>query len=210
VPAKEAWQFKKADSGQVYKDLPLATLQQWILEARIDAQDPVKGPGMADWAQAGAVPELLRYFSPQRVGSDLISSADVGNPFGSRDEEELVMDLTPFIDITFLLLIFFVVTAQFQQQSMRVNPPEAKHTASRRQEKLIVVITKEGEVHLGTQLVAVKDLAKVLRAEMDRTLQQNVVIRGDRKSNLGLFVKVLDQCKEAKAKKIFVGAVKQK
>lgn len=206
----DGWQLEKPELGQVYKDLPLATVKQWILEARIDASDSVKGPGTDGWVEARMVPELARFFSPQSVGTDVISSADIGNPFGRREEEDLGVDLTPFIDITFLLLIFFVVTAQFQHQSMRVKPPEAKNTASRRQEKLVVVITKEGRIYLGKEEVSIDNLAKALKTEMQRTYQQNVVIRGDRASNLGLFVKVLDKCKEARAKSVFVGAVKEK
>ena len=204
------WQVKKDDSGQIYQDLPLHTIQQWILEARVEPNDLVRGTVMPDWLPANQVPELQRFFSPRAMGSDVISRGDASNLFGRREVEELGIDLTPFIDITFLLLIFFVVTAQFQHQSMRVDPPSAKNTASRRQERLVVVVSKEGRIYLGQNEVAISNLAKRLRAEMERTLQQSVVIRGDRKSHLGLFVKVLDQCKEAKAKKIYVGAVKEK
>ena len=93
---------------------------------------------------------------------------------------------------------------------MKVDPPTAKNTQSRRQETLVLVIDKDGRIFLGKREVALRTLAETIRDEMMKRQQQSVVIRADKASQHGVFVSVLDKCKEAKAKSVFVGALKLK
>jgi biopolymer transport protein ExbD len=195
----------------VYSGLPLGTLRQWVLEGRIETSDELQRPEGTTWYTASSLPELTRYFLDGR-GSEVISGGSFGSRklFGERREEELGIDLTPFIDVTFLLLIFFVVSAQFSHQAMRIDPPQAENTTSARQERLAIVIDDAGRIYLGQSEIALADLAQRLRDEMLRTKQRTVVIRGDKASQHGVFVAVLDRCKQAKVESILVGAAKQR
>lgn len=208
--AEPTWSLKKVALGRVYENLPLATLQQWILEARIDPDDELRAAGASEWQRADRVPELARYFAPESGGVERLDAGVMGRGLRRRRDEGISVDLTPFIDITFLLLIFFVVSAQFSHRSMKIDPPSAKNVESRKQEKLIVVLTKAGEIFIGEEQIRLQDLAARIKDEMLRRQQQSVVIKGDRDAQHGLFVKVLDRCKEANVQSIFVGAVKEK
>lgn len=210
-PADDSWSLKKTSIDRTYKSLPLETLQTWIIEARIDPDDLLMGPGDKTWRRADEIPEIAKYFAPEG-GGEVITGGTFGSRqlFGQKGEGELAVDLTPFIDITFLLLIFFVVTAQFQNQAMKIDPPKAENTSAAKQEKLVLVISKSGQVYLGTREVALSDLKQVIKDEMRRTRQRAVVIRGDQGSKHGTFVRVLDACKAANVGSILVGAAKQK
>jgi len=211
-PSPGSWRLRKVALDRTYADLTRERVEQWILEARIDPDDLVLPPGATEWVTAAQAPGLSRLFSPAALGTERLDMGTFGASFQrSRRARtgDTEVDITPFIDCTFLLLIFFVVTAQFSNQAMKVEPPSAKNTSSHKQEKLVVVIDRAGHVFLGAREVLPDRLAGEIRDEMLRTQQQSVVIRADRGSLHGLFVKVLDQCKEAGARQVFVGAVKE-
>jgi biopolymer transport protein ExbD len=117
------------------------------------------------------------------------------------------VNLTPLIDVVFILLIFFLVTASFTKESgIDVNRPTAQTAVRQEQGNLIIAINKSGEIWIDNQLV---DL-RTIRAHIERLHAQNpegtVIILADKESRTGTAVDVLDQVRLAGVSNVAIAA----
>lgn len=117
------------------------------------------------------------------------------------------INLTPLIDIVFILLIFFIVTASFVKEAgIDVDRPAAQTAARKEQGNIMIAISEDNQVWLDEHLV---DRRRV-RAHVERLHAENpegtVVIVADRESRVGLMVEVMDQVRLAGVTKIAVAA----
>ena len=105
------------------------------------------------------------------------------------------IDLTPLIDVVFQLLIFLMVASNFQKPQPLVDlpssPGESKPTASRK-EKLTVTIMEDNSLLLDSEPVAEEALAQSVQAFVAQSGITTAEIRGDRVSDLGTFVTVME------------------
>jgi len=115
-------------------------------------------------------------------------------------------NLTPLIDIVFLLLIFFMLTAHFvRDEGIAIKLPQAESAVSRQDDATVeVVLDTEGQIHLDGSILA----ADALEAELRRVLQTRtkkwVTLRGDRAADLGNAVAILDAARKAGAETVDV------
>ena len=73
------------------------------------------------------------------------------------DEEETQIDMTPMLDVVFILLIFFIVTASFVKESgIDVNRPEAATAVQKDRANILVAISDTGEVWINKRQVDVR------------------------------------------------------
>jgi biopolymer transport protein ExbD len=115
------------------------------------------------------------------------------------------VNLTPLIDIVFILLIFFIVTSSFVKESgIDVNRPSALTTV--RKERGNIIISKDGGIWLDNRQVD----RRAVRAHVERLQAENpeasVVIVADRDSRTGLMVEVMDQVRLAGVTRIAIAA----
>jgi biopolymer transport protein ExbD len=91
-------------------------------------------------------------------------------------------DLIPMIDCVFLMLLFFVVTATFSDQTLfRVDLPSAAKSETRTlADSQVVVIAKDGSFALGDQLVSEDQLLPALRRNFADHAHRTLVIQGDK------------------------------
>lgn len=112
---------------------------------------------------------------------------------------EVKMDLTPIIDMVFLLLIFFLVATTFHQteREMQVALPAASSagpiTTSLRE--LIINVNEAGEVIISGQTVEPEDLAVLIEQAVQNNPDQKITVRGDQNTAYANIVRVLDICK---------------
>jgi biopolymer transport protein ExbD len=109
------------------------------------------------------------------------------------------MNLTPMIDVVFLLLIFFLVESRFasEERSMPIELPNASAAVPMTQKprEIIVEIDRKGEFLLNRQVVTLEVLESTIRqAIADNPTTQGVIIRADRYSELQAAVTVIDLC----------------
>ena len=119
---------------------------------------------------------------------------------GSRRSSH-VPNLTPLIDIVFLLLIFFMLTSHFvREDALNIQLPEAEsgHQLDEKKSIEIVIDAQEQWLYQG-QLVDAKSLKAVLREDLSKLESKRVRIRGDKVSDLGSAVSLLDLVREAGA-----------
>ena len=115
-------------------------------------------------------------------------------------EEESEIDLTPMLDVVFIMLIFFIVTASFVKESgLDVNkPPPSKTEPDNTKKKNITFrITSDDQIFLGGRLVDIKSV----RANIERLRAENpegkVIIQARPESSTEVFVLISDQAQEA-------------
>jgi biopolymer transport protein ExbD len=116
----------------------------------------------------------------------------------ANDEEAI--DLTPMLDVVFILLIFFVVTASFVKEAgVDVDRPTAASTAPKDRASTLIAITETGEVWMQKRRIDVR----AVRANVERLMAENpqgsVVIQADSAATTGTLIQVLDQVKLAGA-----------
>lgn len=125
----------------------------------------------------------------------------------SESEEDQGMDITPLIDIVFIMLIFFIVTASFVKESgVEIDRPKADTAVMQSQGSILIGITEADEVWINHQPVDVRSVhAHVMRLQAENP-QGGVVIQADRDSRNDMLVQVMDQIRQAGVEKIALAA----
>ena len=113
-------------------------------------------------------------------------------------------NLTPLIDIVFLLLVFFMLTAHFvKDQSLDIALPEASSAVNlEEQAALEIVINNKGEILIAKQIIKSDELDAVLQQSLQGRSNKQVVLRGDKNSKLDLTVKIMDAARKAGAESL--------
>ena len=125
----------------------------------------------------------------------------------ARHEEESAIDMTPMLDIVFIMLIFFIVTASFVKEAgIDVNRPGAVTAEKKEKASILVAITDKGEIWIDKRPVDVR----AGRANIERLRAENpqgsVVIQADKESKNGLLVKVMDAARQAGVENVSLAA----
>ena len=115
-------------------------------------------------------------------------------------------NLTPLIDIVFLLLVFFMLTAHFvKDESIAIELPQAESAVSRDDEAALeVLLDKEGCIHLNGTMVEEENLEQLLRAQLQGREKKWVTLKGDKGADLGGAVTILDAARRAGASAVDV------
>ncbi|MFH1837685.1 MAG: biopolymer transporter ExbD [Candidatus Omnitrophota bacterium] len=111
------------------------------------------------------------------------------------------LDIAPLIDVVFLLLIFFMLTSSFIfQPGIRVNLPKAVTSEVLHKKLLIVTVTENNEVFINERPLKTEEL--VSRLTVAAKDGQPLLIRADKKSDLGKIIEVWDICRQLDVKQI--------
>ena len=107
------------------------------------------------------------------------------------------INITPLLDLAFVLLIIFIITTPLLDQSVKMDLPsggqESRETP-RKEDLATVEITREGEYVFHKKGIAFKDLERELALEFKQNPKLGVVVRGDKDSHLEKGVAVMDAC----------------
>ncbi len=123
------------------------------------------------------------------------------------DEEESEINLTPMLDVVFIMLIFFIVTASFVREAgIDVNRPDAPMTESKPEDSNILVrISATDEIWIDRRLVD----PRAIRANIERLAAENpdgsVVILANNRSTNKVLVQVMDASRQAGVYSISIG-----
>ncbi len=115
-----------------------------------------------------------------------------------HDSDESEINLTPMLDIVFIMLIFFIVTTSFVKESgIDVNRPSAQTAERKERGNIIVAIKSDGEVWIDKRVVDMRAVrANVARLHAENP-QGSVVIAADRETKTHVLVEVMDQIRLA-------------
>lgn len=126
---------------------------------------------------------------------------------GNKSRVAGEINISPLIDIVFILLIFFIVTTVFVEETgVEVEKPRAAAQQDLDRNSILIGITAEGGVYYGGREIGVGGV----RAVVGRLLKAEdvpVVIQADRRAATHKTVEVLDEAKLAGAARVFVSTV---
>ena len=99
------------------------------------------------------------------------------------DSQTADINVSPLIDMVFILLIFFVITTNFNRQTgVDVSKPKAQTATFQGQKTMLVGITREGTIHVFGRQIGVERLKHLVSQEMEKRPDLSIVIIADRKS----------------------------
>lgn len=126
---------------------------------------------------------------------------------GNNDDQEATVDITPMLDVVFIMLIFFIVTATFVKQSgIEVNQPQASTAVVQEKANILIAIDADNRIWINRREVDIR----ALRPNIERLHAENpkgsVVIQADRDSTNDTLVQVMDASRRAGVYEIAIAA----
>jgi len=114
------------------------------------------------------------------------------------EEEEAEINITPMLDVVFIMLIFFIVTASFVKEAgIEVNRPEAATAVKKERANILIAISDKGEIWINKRRIDVR----AVQANVERLKAENpqgtVVIQADKKATTDVLIKVMDASRAA-------------
>lgn len=124
----------------------------------------------------------------------------------SSDDGDLAIDISPLIDCVFILLIFFIVTTVFVEETgIEIDKPEAAAGVQLEKTSILIAVSAKGQVVYGGKEIGVSGV----RSEVKRLVRGDVedmpvIIQADREAKADVLVRVIDEAKLGGAKKISI------
>ncbi len=124
-----------------------------------------------------------------------------------RRAEQSEVNMTPMLDVVFIMLIFFIVTASFVKEAgVDVSRPPAVTAESKDKGNILIAITENGQIWIDRRQVDPRSL----RASIERLHGENpngaIVIQADQKSQNHLLIAVMDAAKAAGVNQVAIAA----
>ena len=121
-------------------------------------------------------------------------------------ERGVDINMSPLIDCVFLLLIFFVVTTVFVEETgVEIQKPQAASAMALAKHSILIALTADGKVVFGGREIGVNGVRGVVARQL-RENESPVVILADGDARTSPLVDVIDECKLAGAKQVSIAA----
>jgi len=126
------------------------------------------------------------------------------------DEEEAAIDMTPMLDVVFIMLIFFIVTASFVKEAgIDVNRPEAATAVKKDRANILIAISDKGEIWINKRRIDVRAVQANIERLRAENPQGTVVIQADKKATTETLIKVMDASRAAGVYDVSIAAQEQ-
>jgi biopolymer transport protein ExbD len=125
----------------------------------------------------------------------------------NRRKSESEVNLTPMLDVVFIMLIFFIVTASFVKESgIEISRPGASTAVRKEKGNILIAISANDQIWMNRRQVD----PRALRANIERMHAENpqgaVIIQADKEAKTGLLVQVMDAARSAGVKSVSLAA----
>lgn len=129
--------------------------------------------------------------------------------FTGNDAAASEINISPLIDVVFILLIFFIVTTVFVEETgVDVNKPRAASAEDLEKHSILIAVTANGQVYQGGRSIGVDGVRSVVAAMLEEDETMPVIIQGDTAASHGTVVRVIDAAKLAGAKTVNLATAK--
>lgn len=124
----------------------------------------------------------------------------------TEGEELSDINVSPLIDMVFILLIFFIVTTVFVEETgIDVDKPQAASAVSLEKNSILLAVTAKGAVVYGGREIGLSGVRPLVR-RLTQQEEMPVIIQVDQMSNAGLVVRVIDESKLGGARNVSISA----
>jgi biopolymer transport protein ExbD len=127
-----------------------------------------------------------------------------------REEEEAMIDMTPMLDIVFIMLIFFIVTTSFVKEAgIEVNKPKAANQTTQKNANIFIAVKDTGDIWLDKRRVDIELVGSTIEKLLAEQPTDVIIIQADKAAKHGDVVEVMDAIKAANSNlRISIAAAK--
>jgi len=121
--------------------------------------------------------------------------------------EDAEINITPMLDIVFIMLIFFIVTTSFTKETgASISKPLAEQAVSLRNGTILIGVKSNDEIWMSKRQVEMREVRSMVESAKAENPKGSVVIVADKKSRIGTVTLVMDQVKMAGVEGIAISA----
>jgi biopolymer transport protein ExbD len=121
--------------------------------------------------------------------------------------EDAEINITPMLDIVFIMLIFFIVTTSFTKETgATIVKPEAEQAISLRNGTILIGIKSNDDIWMSKRLIELREVRSMVEQAKAENPKGSVVIVADKNSRIGTVTTVMDQVKLAGVQGIAISA----
>lgn len=121
------------------------------------------------------------------------------------------INMTPMLDIVFIMLIFFIVTAVFVKESgVDIERPEAVTAAKIKRVSMLIAVTGDNQVWINKNVVQLRDVRAVAEKLHRENPQGAVVIQADRDSQAGIVIDIMETLNDMGVPSVSIAALEKK
>lgn len=122
-------------------------------------------------------------------------------------DQDNEINLTPMLDVIFIMLIFFIVTTSFVKESgIDVSRPSATTATEKKRASIFIAINDKGQIFLQKRQINIEAVRPNIEKLHAESPEGSVVIQADKRSETGVLIQVMDQIRLAGVKNISVAA----
>ena len=122
-------------------------------------------------------------------------------------QEETEINITPMLDIVFIMLIFFIVTASFVKESgIEISRPGAATAVRKERGNILIAISNNGQIWMQKKQVELEQVRYLVEDAVAENPESSVVIIADEESDTGTLIDVMDQVRLGGVSNISVAA----
>jgi biopolymer transport protein ExbD len=126
-----------------------------------------------------------------------------------KPSKKIGINLTPLIDVLFILIIFFTVSSTFlEQPGIELKLPEAESSQSHTAQKVIVYVDNDENIFLNDDPVEIENVAKAVEALISAQTDKSVVLHADEDVSHGIIINVMDLLRKQGIYKIVISTSK--
>jgi biopolymer transport protein ExbD len=116
---------------------------------------------------------------------------------------KVLINITPLIDVLFLLLIFFIVSSTFlEQPSITVELPQAQTAEAQKIEQYVILVGEDGSVYINNEQCLPAVFAETLARIYSEDKDAHIVLKADQNASYGVIIEVIDAVRQSGLKKI--------
>jgi biopolymer transport protein ExbD len=124
-----------------------------------------------------------------------------------QKEEEQEINITPMLDVVFIMLIFFIVTASFVKEAgVDVTKPDASTAIQKPKANILIAIDPNNQIWIDRRRVDAADLRPNIERLHAQNPQGTVVVQADKSSSYEMLLKVLDAARAARVTNVAIAA----
>ena len=125
----------------------------------------------------------------------------------ATQEEETEINITPMLDVVFIMLIFFIVTTSFiKETGIDPNRPEAETATANTHGNILIAISEFDQVWMNKNQIELAQIRAMVESAVAEIPESSVIIIADEKASTGILIDLMDQVRLGGVANIMVAA----
>ena len=125
----------------------------------------------------------------------------------AAQQEETEINITPMLDVVFIMLIFFIVTTSFiKETGIDPNRPEAETAIQQQRGNILIAINEVGDIWMNKGKIEMTQVRQLVEQAKAESPEASVVIISDEKASTGILIDLMDQIRAGGVSNVSVAA----